>query len=481
MQDEFLASLAQGRKTVEGRCCDPKYQELTPGDWLLVNRLLLLQVHSIRRYPSFRDMLVAEGLQKVLPGTPSVEEGVAVYRRFYSEEREGERGVLAIRVQRGLPGLPTASVLTPFPPAPEWTTLGQTMFDFGGARLGRGIFHGGAAPLDEGSSKEDGVFVSALEVPATRVHKGSCSLGGHSPSEAVLNSDGQAPEEPPTLLGCMEAVLQSLGPLGVCRLLGMAVTRGSVPASLPPPRSALVRSFQQLHWGPTRHARGQNRDTWKRRCDSPGAEVAPRDVCGIRGGCEVKRKEPVRDSAVSLLRDTPGSATGSGETSGGWGPESLPGACESGRDGDRGAHLCSPVAGHTQGSPCAHPGSSCSPVGATAMAKQPQGNPSAHPGSSKLTVGARALAKHSHRDLRGSFWLPLGGTEAAKNLTARQCLQRIVDTAVWLNTHCMPGGVPTFEVRTREGYGARWAADGSQFWGLLEPPMENGHEAKWRH
>lgn len=32
--------------------------------------------------------------------------------------------------------------------------------------------------------------------------------------------------------------------------------------------------------------------------------------------------------------------------------------------------------------------------------------------------------------------------------------------------------VAVFEVRTKEGYGARWYADGSSFRGFLEPQME---------
>ena len=38
-----------------------------------------------------------------------------------------------------------------------------------------------------------------------------------------------------------------------------------------------------------------------------------------------------------------------------------------------------------------------------------------------------------------------------------------------------------FEVRTAEGYGARWLADGSEFRGFLEPQMEEGHSKGWRH
>jgi len=37
------------------------------------------------------------------------------------------------------------------------------------------------------------------------------------------------------------------------------------------------------------------------------------------------------------------------------------------------------------------------------------------------------------------------------------------------------GDLAVFELRIAAGYGARWLADGSEFRGFLEPPMEDGH------
>lgn len=64
--------------------------------------MLLLLVVLRRRYPTFDAMLRSEGLARVLPpasGVSSLEQGVAVYRGFYSAEQEREHGVLALRVQ----------------------------------------------------------------------------------------------------------------------------------------------------------------------------------------------------------------------------------------------------------------------------------------------------------------------------------------------------------------------------------------------
>uniref|UniRef100_A0A1D1Z4C7 Homeobox protein SIX5 n=1 Tax=Anthurium amnicola TaxID=1678845 RepID=A0A1D1Z4C7_9ARAE len=45
-------------------------------------------------------MLEAETLTNVLPGVKTIEEGVRIYRNFYTEEREKSNGVLAISLSR---------------------------------------------------------------------------------------------------------------------------------------------------------------------------------------------------------------------------------------------------------------------------------------------------------------------------------------------------------------------------------------------
>ena len=98
-----------------------------------------------------------------------------------------------------------------------------------------------------------------------------------------------------------------------------------------------------------------------------------------------------------------------------------------------------------------------------------------------LTVGARALAKHSIRDKSTGWWGEARGGDAEKNAAALKVLLRVLEGGVWANSHCLPGGLEVFEVRTGEGYGARWTADGSSFRGFLEPPMVDGHEKGWHH
>ncbi|PIN00881.1 hypothetical protein CDL12_26617 [Handroanthus impetiginosus] len=99
VQEPFFSQLIEGLKTVEGRCAAGDYRRIQSGHLLLFNKCLTLLVQDIRRYASFCEMLEAESLAKVLPGVTSIEEGVQVYRNFYSEEKERSNGVLAICVK----------------------------------------------------------------------------------------------------------------------------------------------------------------------------------------------------------------------------------------------------------------------------------------------------------------------------------------------------------------------------------------------
>ncbi|CAI9108661.1 OLC1v1008322C1 [Oldenlandia corymbosa var. corymbosa] len=100
VQEPFFTQLKDGCKIVEGRCAVGKYNRMLPGALILFNKSLLLQVQQCNQYASFHDMLEAEGLQRVLPGVKTVQEGVQVYRNFYSEEKERSNGVLAICVTK---------------------------------------------------------------------------------------------------------------------------------------------------------------------------------------------------------------------------------------------------------------------------------------------------------------------------------------------------------------------------------------------
>ncbi|XP_077225308.1 uncharacterized protein LOC143858542 isoform X2 [Tasmannia lanceolata] len=98
VQEPFFSQLKVGLKTIEGRCAVGDYNRIVPGSLLLINKCLLLDVQFVKWYASFSEMIEAENLTKVLPGVKTIEEGVKVYRKFYTEEKEKAHGVVAICV-----------------------------------------------------------------------------------------------------------------------------------------------------------------------------------------------------------------------------------------------------------------------------------------------------------------------------------------------------------------------------------------------
>ncbi|WP_297501544.1 ASCH domain-containing protein [Thermococcus sp.] len=99
LQEEYLRAIAEGKKRVEGRLYDEKRRAIKPGDNIIFEDRLVCVVKDVRVYQSFGEMLEKEGLENVLPGVKSIEEGVKVYRKFYSEEKEKKYGVVAIKVE----------------------------------------------------------------------------------------------------------------------------------------------------------------------------------------------------------------------------------------------------------------------------------------------------------------------------------------------------------------------------------------------
>ncbi|ONI29469.1 hypothetical protein PRUPE_1G199500 [Prunus persica] len=76
------------------------FRRIDSGSLILFNKCLLFEVQDIRSYSSFSEMMEAEGLSKVLPGVETIEQGVQIYRKFYTEEKERSNGVLAICVSK---------------------------------------------------------------------------------------------------------------------------------------------------------------------------------------------------------------------------------------------------------------------------------------------------------------------------------------------------------------------------------------------
>jgi ASC-1-like (ASCH) protein len=104
-REPWFTHLFSGTKTVEGRLNKEPYNRLVPGDRVTVVRngesiYCVMTVVSVRVYPGsptvLEDYLTNETLARTLPRVGSIAEGVAIYRKFYTQGELETCGMVAI-------------------------------------------------------------------------------------------------------------------------------------------------------------------------------------------------------------------------------------------------------------------------------------------------------------------------------------------------------------------------------------------------
>lgn len=103
--EPYFTFVKNGEKTIEGRLAKGEYAKLAVGDHIYVQNnqeteRVEVVVLRINRYPSFREMLQYEELSRVLPNATSIEQGIAIYRQFYTQSQEQEFGIVAFEFER---------------------------------------------------------------------------------------------------------------------------------------------------------------------------------------------------------------------------------------------------------------------------------------------------------------------------------------------------------------------------------------------
>jgi ASC-1-like (ASCH) protein len=105
LSEPWFTLISLGLKTVEGRLNKGNFQTLQIGDrieWTnddFKPRNTYTKVVGKHIYPSFKEYLEKEGLQKCLPGMPSIEHGLSVYYKYFTKEDEQTYGVVAIQLE----------------------------------------------------------------------------------------------------------------------------------------------------------------------------------------------------------------------------------------------------------------------------------------------------------------------------------------------------------------------------------------------
>lgn len=105
VSEPWFTLISLGLKTVEGRKNKGRFKDMNVGEtieWVnndFMERRVLTEITEKVYYSTFREYLEAEGLDKCLPGMKTIEHGLSVYFKYFTEEDEKKHGVIAIRLE----------------------------------------------------------------------------------------------------------------------------------------------------------------------------------------------------------------------------------------------------------------------------------------------------------------------------------------------------------------------------------------------
>ena len=102
VSNPWFLHIKDKKKTIEGRLNKGVFAELKKGEIIQMtnnNDSVLVKIKKITEYKSFREYLTQEGLRRTLPGIHTIDQGVAVYYKYYTPEQENEFRIIAIHIK----------------------------------------------------------------------------------------------------------------------------------------------------------------------------------------------------------------------------------------------------------------------------------------------------------------------------------------------------------------------------------------------
>ena len=106
VKEPWFTLIKMKLKSVEGRLNKGLFSKFKKDDivnWVKITNnkkhIVKTKIVSVNKYNSFKEMLQKETLKRTLPGIPTVNCGVEVYRQYFSENFEKKYGVVAIQLE----------------------------------------------------------------------------------------------------------------------------------------------------------------------------------------------------------------------------------------------------------------------------------------------------------------------------------------------------------------------------------------------
>jgi len=108
ISEPWFSLIAVGCKTIEARLNQGDWKKIKEGDqidWFnkdmepVLKREFRTVILKKTHYPSFENYLYNKGLHKTLPSIIDADDGVKIYKTYYSEEDEKKYGVVALELR----------------------------------------------------------------------------------------------------------------------------------------------------------------------------------------------------------------------------------------------------------------------------------------------------------------------------------------------------------------------------------------------
>lgn len=103
VQEPWFSFIAKGIKQIEGRLKKGSFENIKKNDiiiWKNGNKKIKTKIISIHNHKLFENMLKQHSLKKTLPNIKTINDGVNIYRQFYTKKDEEKYGVIAIKIKR---------------------------------------------------------------------------------------------------------------------------------------------------------------------------------------------------------------------------------------------------------------------------------------------------------------------------------------------------------------------------------------------
>lgn len=99
----YFEQIKNGEKTIEGRLNKDKFAKFKIGDIITFkdesDNQFDAKITNINIFNSFQSYLEKMTIEKCLPNVKTIEEGIEIYRQFYSIEDEQKYGIMAFTIE----------------------------------------------------------------------------------------------------------------------------------------------------------------------------------------------------------------------------------------------------------------------------------------------------------------------------------------------------------------------------------------------